>query len=1474
MADRNPRHYPVGSPIRAQLEAEERAGDLSSAQQEVARAQQWRDQFRGEAAAITAQRKARESDPIGIRTRIADLFVTGLGKSLEAQMGFIYDAARSMLDGPGERTIIGSAKARVGQFVGGLIGPRGIGGSLIGMLPQGVRDVGFYSQEAYGATRREAMIEPLARGLSGRSPFGGLGNLSGFDDPNAANTLGRGAIYYTGLDSEEGAGKVISGGIDVLSSLFVDPAAVGGVAFKGARTAKGLKAGTAAIEEVGRVQKAVGAVRGLDDLSQAGQLVRAVDSQAATRILDDVERMSVSELTDAYFSGHPNGDALSTALKEATGPDGRKLVLKAMLGDAAAKAELGATHDTAAVVLENATRFLDETDQSISAYQAGTSSPPQTFASAATERVTTRPAATEALNVAAGTEERARRAVAVWDELDRVPQQTLVGKARTGEGAVAQRVGSRSDWYQSSPYARPIHAVFDRLPKPNVDLSLPQSAIEAKRMMNMARMPVERQDGWLARFAQEPSVAGRHQLFSMMEEASIRHMAEEAGIDLHDLDAMVAGANRGRASLRQSLSERSFASKGRDSVILDDGLGPVEHVHMPTGDPDKFFYLGDYNRVRSTLTKWGQFKAKYPGIAVPVNVLNDWQSLWRPAQIMKVGTSAVIQLDQQARIYAKLGALEQVGGLYRRGTRFARDLIDGVPAGERGIRLREFKGVDFEDPFGATPDDARLWKSRVSSSGSMDDLRGAELKVTQEGPRLADPKYRQIVPTASEHPKEWAKALNGQVRDDPLMRRLLQGQSPETVVSWAKSVEGRRVLARTPFRSPERQVEAAADIVNSITAGRDDIARLALDGQASPAKLAELIPDVAARPNINGLLLDQAGANSTINYHVQKIVDGFFRKLFSAPDDALSRNPFFESVYSAEMERRIGLSLDQGAKPSEAMLKQWAEQSRTLALKESKDTLYDLADQSRAAEILKFAVPFFEPVREGMTVWSELARQNPQRVARIYAMLRAPVRAGLVRDDRGYIIGEDGKHRDGNTGEVVPEDMWGSREMIALPLPGFLRDVPWVNKALGGTGNLSIDKNSIKIGYPREMGFGPIVQIPLNSIVKEKPELEESVKFVLRFGTTDLPAWKQALPATVRRLFQAQEGDDDRAYASQQNAAIIKKITDFRLDTGRVPDEDELRTMRAEAVDETRALWMLRTAVNWLSPVSIGFDSPYKPYADAYRTAQSVYAKDNMALQDENGDERSPDAWFADVYGDEYYALTQSMSRSMNGVPATIDTQAKAAQYKGMIQKYPELGGLVVGSDGAGEMNRTIYLQQLNSPVEPGSKTNMREVFDLVEASRQPQVREGWLKFTGYMDQLDAVRKARGLTSLNSKAASDLAAIKTAVVAKLTAQYPEWAVEYGKNDQNAWAHKIKGLQTIAADPGLAQRPEIQVLGQYLHYRDQVGQILATRKDKTLTAQSNADLVELWDTIVNTLKDRNLAFSDLANRYLDRDPVVL
>jgi hypothetical protein len=64
--------------------------------------------------------------------------------------------------------------------------------------------------------------------------------------------------------------------------------------------------------------------------------------------------------------------------------------------------------------------------------------------------------------------------------------------------------------------------------------------------------------------------------------------------------------------------------------------------------------------------------------------------------------------------------------------------------------------------------------------------------------------------------------------------------------------------------------------------------------------------------------------------------------------------------------------------------------------------------------------------------------------------------------------------------------------------------------------------------------------------------------------------------------------------------------------------------------------------------------------------------------------------------------------------------------------------------------------------------------------------------------------------------------------------------------------------------------------EYLGFRDRIVNELRSRAagggDKTLTAQSNADLATLWDLKTHQLIERNLAFQDTYFRYLENDVV--
>jgi hypothetical protein len=296
----------------------------------------------------------------------------------------------------------------------------------------------------------------------------------------------------------------------------------------------------------------------------------------------------------------------------------------------------------------------------------------------------------------------------------------------------------------------------------------------------------------------------------------------------------------------------------------------------------------------------------------------------------------------------------------------------------------------------------------------------------------------------------------------------------------------------------------------------------------------------------------------------------------------------------------------------------------------------------------------------------------------------------------------------------------------------------------------------------------------------------------------------------------------------------------------------------------------------FISPFAPSFSSPYQLQIDAYRAAQARLRDDPHAYATAGPDgemhDRSAEEWFYDTYGPEYFALTQSLSKSKDGVPPTLEGLHAREKYQDLIEADPELGGLIIGAEGAGEYVGSVYDHQLATRLRPGDSTRQRETPDFEDAIKSPDIREGWIEYRRAMDLIDAERIDRGLPNLRVKAAADLAAMKRAITEKLGEKFPAWNEVRQKSDRGAWDRRLVSLTKISDDSRLNGRPDIEGLGDYLEARELVLAELRTRDSKTLDSAGNTDLAFLWESIKGKLIEGNLAFGDLYYRYLETDPM--
>lgn len=503
--------------------------------------------------------------------------------------------------------------------------------------------------------------------------------------------------------------------------------------------------------------------------------------------------------------------------------------------------------------------------------------------------------------------------------------------------------------------------------------------------------------------------------------------------------------------------------------------------------------------------------------------------------------------------------------------------------------------------------------------------------------------------------------------------------------------------------------------------------------------------------------------------------------------------------------------------------------------------------------------------QEVLTRWTGITLQNPAFVARMQEVWRAPERMGIVTDENGATLNADGTAtiRIGDVDEQVEpgRDRYVNFKLLATDNATGKILFNDLTRALPGVKRLEtakFNKRSANLIVQGAPGVGPLVQIPMNEIAKGRPDLEASVRWALPFGATQSIV-DMTLPATFRRMKTKAGGEEDRLYSNQLMRIYFDMQVDYNLGKRAEPPS------YAEAKSKTDSFYNLRTVASFVSPVAPSFQSPYQYAIDAYR-----------ALKEK--DSETADEKFLAAYGDDFFPLTQSLSRTTDGIPPTLEGAAARKKYQDLVERHPELGGLIVGEEGTGEFSSAVYQSQLQNRLRPGSAERQRESFAFETAKGKPNERLGWTEFGKAMDLIDAERMNRGLPNLQVKQARDLSDLKRDVIAGLKKKYPEWAAAFEITDRGAWNRKIEGLREIAADDRLAGRDEIRGLRRYLEARDTILDQLAARKEaggaSTLTAAGNQDLHGLWLNVTSNLTDGNDLFSRLFYRYLERDPLDL
>jgi len=792
-----------------------------------------------------------------------------------------------------------------------------------------------------------------------------------------------------------------------------------------------------------------------------------------------------------------------------------------------------------------------------------------------------------------------------------------------------------------------------------------------------------------------------------------------------------------------------------------------------------------------------------------------------------------------AELNSTLGKLESGKKLYASGT-YKYVGIDGT---EYNLE-RAFAG-----PHG------KLHWDNASSENSTLSLADQQSRLLSKN--MVDTGYGAVEPSDPHYWTEWAKTLNNQFGNAEVARRLANGENSYDIINQLRGIKGRNLRNRLGLdvEDVKDYVLTAKNLLDQYLPDAGLQAKLGERSEITPELLRQTFTDPKTLPTIHGHVvvenLNLVGANRSRN-----IIQAAFRLLGSIPEDAFARHPVYDELFRRSLQRRIDDFTALNGRPVATMSDDMVSASEMQlaykaanadALRGTKQLLFTIDRKTNLAAHMKYISPFFSAFENSVKTWAKLAYEKPALVNRANLIYTSPNRAGIATD------------ADGN--KVAPENA-SMNDYIWVSVPPALKKLPLIGKGLASLDNMGVQKKSLDVIFQgsTEIPVGPYVAIPVSEIVKSQPSYEDSFKWALPYGP-DRNAAMALLPGWVKRQITRAGGQQDPQYANTY--ALIWQTEQYkRKQKGLAPLSDK------EVKNLTDSFYNMRTVANLILPFAPTFNSPYKFYIDQYRQFQQQYKQDAAAK-------------FLETYGDDMFDFTMSLSKNNAGIGSSVNDVTNAKKYSDLVAGVshldPKLIGLITSSgQGPQKFSQAAYMWEQQNTISPGSDITFRGRQSPQESIKDTKVNLGWVKYRNVISQTDLILKQRGLTSYTQAGAEDLRAYKTYMVETIGKSNEDWYKDYNSTDRTKYQNVVDTLNLALNNKKFmndhGNDPTWKSISAFMNVRNEVAAALMNQENKDINSPSNVVVRFYYDQKVSQLKNDDIGFSDIYDRYFSNDPV--
>jgi hypothetical protein len=541
-------------------------------------------------------------------------------------------------------------------------------------------------------------------------------------------------------------------------------------------------------------------------------------------------------------------------------------------------------------------------------------------------------------------------------------------------------------------------------------------------------------------------------------------------------------------------------------------------------------------------------------------------------------------------------------------------------------------------------------------------------------------------------------------------------------------------------------------------------------------------------------------------------VDLFFVKLYGRATQFLEKSPVFRQFYYKEVfnnadllapseaaallkraegeANKIGMKLSnylggkkvlqrleeisKSTSDSVGTVKQLDEFAKAVALRETKELLYNATEKSNLEDVLRIIVPFGSAWKEVLGTYVSSVIEDPTRIRKAQLIFDGGRKFDPDNDGQGFF------YRDATTGEYS----------FNFPFSGAISQL-----FTGQEVALQAPLKRISIGLGVIPSIGPMAQIAASNIIPDTPSTDFITSILLPYGKKTTADFMDVRPLWMKRFTDAISANTQNLQTVYGNTYIETLRALSASGEYDLSDFDDKEQLFVDARNKARIIAGLRALGQFFGPTSPSPEFKIETLGGDFYGTQLV--KEFQKLQANNYDTAVSE--FLRIYGNDALLYISNKTESVaGGLEATDDFgDWERSEGKGLIKKYADVAGFM--APGGDNFSFEVWSRQLES----GKRRRLtdRELVSLAE------YRAASSKYRALRDQLPP------------RPSDDQKRWLRQWRVQLNKEYPGFPV-VAEFNPGEFPGKIQQLTRMVADPQLADNDVADATRQYLAAREQ------------------------------------------------------